>query len=113
MPPARKRPPSQKRQLMLRLRRTITKVHRRFDVEDLGEGRVRVTCRTCGTSTEEVAGANATAVRKGGAKPPEPGSFAAKFYAHWWAGKAQNGITGNCPVCLKAERDRKFPLPPE
>lgn len=101
------KPVSPKRQLMLRLRRRLTKVHRRFDVVDLGEGRVQLTCQTCGTVTEEIAGSQARA----GA--PEPGSFAAKFYARWWSGKTQNGITGNCPVCLQAERDSKYPLPTE
>jgi hypothetical protein len=107
------RRPNPKRQLLLNLRRGITRVQRRFDVEDLGEGKVRLTCRTCRTVTEEVAGANDKSVKSGARSAPEPGSFEAKFMARYWSGKTQNGISGNCEVCLKAERDRRYPLPPK
>lgn len=98
------------RRLLLNLRRSV-KVQRRFDVVDLGEGRVRLTCQTCGSTTESVAGADSRAVKSGATRPPAPGSFEAKLLARWWANVAQNGISGSCDTCLRQERDLRYPLP--
>lgn len=102
-----------KRRLVLNLRRSIRRVHRRFDVEDLGEGRVRLTCQTCGTATEIIAGSNAASVKSGASAVPKPASFQAVFLARWWTGNARNGISGNCETCLRADRDLRYPLPPK
>jgi hypothetical protein len=97
-----------KRRLALNLRKRIKAV-RRFTVLDLGEGRVRLTCQTCETATEVVAGETANSVKSGASKAPDAGSWAARFQAGWWA-KSKDGISGECPTCTKAERDRKYPL---
>jgi hypothetical protein len=93
------------RRLALAMRRRMTRVQRRFDVVDLGDGRVRLTCRTCGTVTIERPG-EAQARKSGG----EISDAAAKHLAHWWAGPTQNGVSGNCDHCLRAERDARWPL---
>lgn len=91
-----------RRRLALNLRRALRKVHRRFDVVNLGDGRVRLTCRKCGTVTIERPGE-----RSGSVLGPEM----ERKLASYWA--TPNGISGNCDTCLRAERDRRYPLPRE
>jgi hypothetical protein len=84
---------SPKRRLLLALRRRV-KAHRRFAVEDLGSGRVRLTCRTCGTVTEDT--------------PDKVGEAGARLLADWW-GKRKT-IGGTCETCTRRERDERYPL---
>lgn len=93
-----------RRKLLLALRRRVH-AHSRFDVDALGNGRERLTCRTCGHVTEEPVGGHARAT--GG---PAVGS---KLLADRLAAYHANngGVSGECRNCTKIERDRRYPLP--
>lgn len=91
---------SNRRRLLLALRRRV-QAYRHFDVLDLEEGRVQLTCRTCGAVTIETPG---DGTKTGSVEGP-----GARLLAHWWA--TGNGVSGICKACTEAERDERYPLP--
>ena len=95
---------SPNRRLRLAQRRRV-RVLRRFTVEDLGGGRVGLTCKTCGTRTEEIAGS-----RSKQARGRTPSQWAAVSLARWWAAAGAAGIQGRCDTCTQVQRDARYPL---
>lgn len=98
--------------LIKALRKRVN-VTRRFSVEDLGDGVVKLTCQTCGQEVAEVAGSSANAVKSGAVKAPAIGSAQAKLLTSWWMKHSKGGVQGSCTKCTQTERDEKYPLPPK
>lgn len=83
-----------RRKLLLNLRRKV-KAQRQHEVTNLANGTVRLKCRTCGHERVDD-------------MSDVPEAFRDRF-ARYWA-DPNSSLTAECPVCLKAERDRRFPL---
>lgn len=83
---------SQKRRLLLKLRRTVSIATRQTAIGTQGKT-VTYRCERCGTiSTKDL-----------------PSEFGAKLMARWH-GQANGSATGVCKVCTKRARDEKYPL---
>lgn len=87
-------PEARKRRNVMRLRKLV-KVHARFDVRDLGDGREEQKCRTCG------AGTIYTYV---GTYGPVHKKLIA-YRAH------NNGVSGVCISCSIKLAKERYPLP--
>ena len=86
-----------KERLTRNLRRRV-RVSRRFDVESLGDGRERQTCRECKTS--EI-------VRIA------PAESNLKLIERLTAYRANGGVIGVCKMCSKQRAAELYPLPGE
>lgn len=82
-----------KRALVLKLRRDV-KVHRRFSIEDMGDGREKQTCQTCGASILYRHSTYNNVVRR-----------LIAYRAHG------GGLHGVCPACSKVRALERYPMP--
>jgi hypothetical protein len=74
------------------------RVSRRFDVESLGEGREKHTCRECKTSEIVVVA---------------PPGADLRVIERLTAYRSRGGVTGVCKTCSKARAAELYPLPGE
>lgn len=83
--------PKPSERLLANLRKQV-KVHRRFDVRDLGDGREEQTCRACG--------------KKLIYRHPSYNAVVKKLIAYR---QANGGVSGVCPKCSKKAALERYP----
>lgn len=93
--PNRQKTPEERARALIRNLRKRVKVRARFDVFDLGDGREKQICRTCGHVMYYTHEGTYSPVHK----------MLIAYRAH------SNGVSGVCPKCTKKVAAERYPFP--